>query len=91
MPLGVSVRPKAQQGINPMDQKKIERINELARKSKAEGLTDAEKQEQQALREEGILVRHFSSDRLKPWLRVTVGTAEDMEKVTEALIRLIKK
>lgn len=46
---------------------------------------------QRLLREEGILVRHFSSDRLKPWLRVTVGTAEDMEKVTEALIRLIKK
>lgn len=46
---------------------------------------------QQQLRSEGILVRHFSSGRLKSWLRVTVGTAEDMEKVTEALIRLIKK
>ncbi len=45
---------------------------------------------QQSLREEGILVRHFSSDRLKPWLRVTVGTAENMEIVTEALIRLIQ-
>lgn len=44
----------------------------------------------QSLREEGILVRHFSSTRLKPWLRVTIGTAEDMEIVTEALIRLIQ-
>lgn len=45
---------------------------------------------QQALREAGILVRHFSAPRLKAWLRVTVGTAEDMRTVTEALIRLIK-
>jgi len=35
-----------------MDQKKIERINELARKSKAEGLTGAEKAEQTELRNE---------------------------------------
>ena len=46
---------------------------------------------QQALRDEGILVRHFSSPRLKSWLRVTIGTTEDMEKVTDALIRLIKR
>ena len=46
---------------------------------------------QQALREEGILVRHFSSGRLRPWLRVTIGTAEDMETVTSALIRLINR
>ena len=45
---------------------------------------------QKALREEGILVRHFSAPRLKSWLRVTIGTTEDMETVTEALIRLIK-
>lgn len=44
---------------------------------------------QQALRDEGILVRHFSGPRLSPWLRVTVGTAEDMDTVTEALLRLI--
>ena len=44
---------------------------------------------QQALRQEGILVRHFSSPKLAPWLRVTVGTTEDMETVTEALLRLI--
>ena len=45
---------------------------------------------QQALRERGILVRHFSAPRLKSWLRVTVGTAEDMERVTDALIELIR-
>lgn len=45
---------------------------------------------QKALREEGILVRHFGSPRLKSWLRVTIGTTEDMEKVTDALIRHIK-
>ena len=44
----------------------------------------------QALRDEGILVRHFaSSDRLRPWLRVTVGTPEDTRTVTDALIRHI--
>lgn len=35
-----------------MDQKKIDRINELARKSKAEGLSEAEKAEQTELRNE---------------------------------------
>lgn len=42
---------------------------------------------QQALRAEGILVRHFGADNLKAWLRVSIGTAEDMAVVTEALIR----
>jgi len=35
-----------------LDQKKIDRINELARKSKAEGLSEAEKAEQTELRNE---------------------------------------
>lgn len=37
-----------------MEQKKIDRINFLARKSKAEGLTDEEKAEQAVLRREFI-------------------------------------
>ena len=35
-----------------MEQKKIDRINELARKSKSEGMTEAEKSEQTSLRNE---------------------------------------
>lgn len=37
-----------------MNEQKIARINELYRKSKAEGLTEAEKKEQKLLREEYI-------------------------------------
>jgi len=41
-----------------MNQQKLDRINELARKSKAEGLTEIEKAEQAELRREYIeLVR----------------------------------
>ncbi len=41
-----------------MEKQKINRINELYRKSKAEGLTEAERKEQKLLREEYItLVR----------------------------------
>lgn len=37
-----------------MEQKKIDRINELARKSKTVGLTDEEKAEQKILRDEYV-------------------------------------
>ena len=38
--------------VNMVDQKKIDRINELARKNKAEGLTPEEIKERDALRKE---------------------------------------
>ena len=37
-----------------MEQNKLDRINELARKSRAEGLTEEEKAEQKTLRDEYI-------------------------------------
>ena len=45
---------KKDQERRPMDRQKINRINELYRKSKAEGLTEEEKKEQKVLRREYI-------------------------------------
>lgn len=39
------------------------------------------------LKDEGILVRHFKKERIKEYLRITIGTMEEME----ALIDTIKK
>ena len=58
-----------------MDQKKIDRINELARKSKTpEGLTAAEHAERQALRQEYI--QAFRAN-LKQQLDATVNIEPD--------------
>ena len=45
---------KKDQERRAMDRQKINRINELYRKSKAEGLTEEEKKEQKVLRREYI-------------------------------------
>jgi histidinol-phosphate aminotransferase len=43
-----------------------------------------------ALRERGILVRRFNAPRIEDWLRITVGTEEEMTALLEAL-RIIGK
>lgn len=50
---------------NGMEKEKIDRINELYRKSKAEGLTDAERSEQKVLRQEYLeLIRRNLKSQL---------------------------
>lgn len=43
-----------------------------------------------ALRETGILVRHFKNDRIKDYLRITIGLKEEMEALCNTLERLCK-
>jgi histidinol-phosphate aminotransferase len=38
-----------------------------------------------ALRERGIIVRHFKTPRIKNYLRITIGTNEQMKILIEAL------
>ncbi|HJC42787.1 MAG TPA: DUF896 domain-containing protein [Candidatus Mediterraneibacter gallistercoris] len=56
-----------------MDRQKINRINELYRKSKAEGLTEAEKKEQKILRMEYL-------ESVKSNLRVQLNNIDIEEK-----------
>lgn len=43
------------------------------------------------LRDRGILVRRFSTERIRDYLRITVGTPEDMNTLAEALRDIIKE
>jgi histidinol-phosphate aminotransferase len=43
-----------------------------------------------ALRSRGILVRHFNKDRIADFLRVSIGTDADMDKVLEACRDILK-
>ena len=43
----------------------------------------------QQLRDEGILVRHFKLPRIENFLRITIGRAEDMLRLTDTLRRLV--
>ena len=44
-----------------------------------------------ALKEAGIYVRHWNQDRIKDYMRVTVGTREEMEALFAFLRRYMKK
>lgn len=44
-----------------------------------------------ALRERGILVRHFSNEKIKDYNRVTVGTMNDMKKFISAIKDIMGK
>ena len=39
----------------------------------------------QALREQGVIVRYFNQPRVSEYLRITVGTAEQNQRLIEAL------
>ncbi len=43
-----------------------------------------------ALKARGILVRHFNAPRTAPYLRVSIGTQADMERVVRELIAIVK-
>ncbi|MBQ9325669.1 MAG: histidinol-phosphate transaminase [Clostridia bacterium] len=46
---------------------------------------------QEALRERGILVRYFSGNVLCRYLRISVGTDEEMDRMTDALLDILGK
>lgn len=65
-----------------MDQKKIDRINVLARKSRAEGLTDAEKKEQLALRQAYVAAfrQSLTSQLENTWVVDEQGNKRRLER-----------
>ncbi|MEG0365195.1 MAG: histidinol-phosphate transaminase, partial [Coprobacillus sp.] len=43
-----------------------------------------------ALREKGILVRYFKKPRIDQYLRITIGTQEEMEKLIKEVQNIVK-
>ena len=65
-----------------MNQEKIDRINFLARKSRTDGLTDAEKEEQLALRQEYIAAfrRSLTGQLDNTWIVDEKGNKRKLER-----------
>ena len=43
------------------------------------------------LKKNGILVRHFDAPRIKNWLRITIGTPEQMQALVETLDKILEE
>lgn len=44
-----------------------------------------------ALRKEGIIVRHWNKERIDQYLRITIGTDDQMDALLEFLEKYLKK
>ena len=44
-----------------------------------------------ALKQNGILVRHFDAPRIANWLRITIGTPEQMQALVETLDKILEE
>ena len=43
-----------------------------------------------ALRERGILIRHFDQKRIRDWNRITVGGPEQMKRLTDSVREILE-
>ena len=43
------------------------------------------------LKDRGVLVRHFSDERIKDYIRITIGTDEEMKALTDALVVIMEE
>ena len=56
---------------------------------KTHQISPAVRQALQALRERGILVRWWSDPPIENWLRVTIGTDEEMEEFARGMREIV--
>lgn len=72
-----------------MTDEKIQRINELAKKAKTEGLTDEEKAEQQALRQEYIEAyrRNLEAQLSSIVVQNPDGSRQKLQKKNENILK----
>ena len=42
------------------------------------------------LKKKGILVRHFDAPRIENWLRITIGTPEQMQALMDAVDKILE-
>ena len=43
------------------------------------------------LKENGVLVRHFDAPRIADWLRITIGTPQQMQGLLAALDKILEE